>query len=242
MTKHERLQEQYEDALFALLMEEFAAEEGKSALEENERLKRDPAFDVPQDVRQRCLKTIAKTCTKQSLRRTGKSFCKVFTKVAVVATLCMLLFTTAIAVSPTLRANTFNLVISVFEDRTELRLENSTNDSGPDHVTAGWLPDGYQLTKEEKNTFQIRNVYEDQNSNSVFVNVFRNSSSAVGVDTEQADVETADVNGHFAMIIRKNNISQVVWVNETLGYQVIIGSESLPSDSLMKIAENLSIS
>lgn len=49
MTKHEKLQEQYEDALFALLMEEFAAEEGKSALEENERLKCDPAFDVPPD-------------------------------------------------------------------------------------------------------------------------------------------------------------------------------------------------
>lgn len=76
----------------------------------------------------------------------------------------------------------------------------------------------------------------------MFVNVFRNSSSAVGVDTEQADVETADVNGHFAMIIRKNNISQVVWVNEILGYQVVIESERLLSDSLMKIAENLSIS
>ena len=98
------------------------------------------------------------------------------------------------------------------------------------------------MTEEEKNTFQIRNVYKDQNSNSVFVNVFRNNSSAVGVDTEQADVETTDVNGHFAMIIRKNKISQVVWVNETLGYQVIVRSEDLPSDSLMKIAENLSIS
>ncbi len=242
MTKHEKLQEQYEDALFALLMEEFAAEEGKSALEENERLKYDPAFDVPPDVRQRCLKTIAKTCTKQSLRRTGKSFCKVFTKVAVAATLCMLLFTTAIAVSPTLRATTFNLVISAFEDRTELRLENSTNDRGPDHVTAGWLPDGYQLVEAENNAFQIRNIYKDQNGNSVFVNVFRKSSGVVGVDTEQADVETANVNGYFAMIIQKNNISQVAWANETLGYQVIIESENLPSDSLMKIAENLSIS
>lgn len=242
MTKHEKLQEQYEDALFALLMEEFAAEEGKSALEENERLKRDPAFDVPPDVRQRCLKTIAKTCTKQSLRRTGKSFCKVFTKVAVVATVCMLLFTTAIAVSPTLRATTFNLIISAFEDRTELWLEDSTNDSGPDHVSAGWLPNGYQLMEEEKNTFQIRNIYGDQNSNSVFVNVLRRSSNVVGVDTEKADVETADINGHFAMIIQKDNISQVVWANETLGYQVVIESESLPSDSLMKIAENLTIS
>ena len=242
MTKHEKLQEQYEDALFALLMEEFAAEEGKSALEENERLKRDPAFDVPPDVRQRRLKTIAKTCTKQSLRRTGKSFCKVFTKVAVVATLCMLLFTTAIAVSPTLRANTFNWIISTFEDRTELRLENSTNDSGPDHVTAGWLPDGYQLIEAENNAFQIRNVYKDQSGNSVFVNVLRNSSTVVGIDTEQADVETVNINGQLTMIIQKDNISQIVWANEILGYQVVVRSEDLPSDTLMKIAEKLSIS
>lgn len=242
MTKHEKLQEQYEDALFALLMEEFAAEEGKSALEENERLKRDLAFDVPPDVRQRCLKTIAKTCTKQSLRRTGKAFCKVFTKVAVVATLCMLLFTTAIAVSPTLRANTFNLIISTFEDRTELRLENSTNDSGPDHVTAGWLPDGYQLIEAENNAFQIRNVYKDQSGNSVFVNVLRNSSNVVGIDTEQADVETVNINGQLTMIIQKDNISQIVWANEILGYQVVVRSEDLPSDTLMKIAEKLSIS
>ena len=134
------------------------------------------------------------------------------------------------------------MIISTFEDRTEFRLENSTNDSGPDYVTAGWLPDGYQLTEEEKNTFQIRNVYEDQNSNSVFVNVFRNSSSAVGVDTEQADVETVNINGQLTMIIQKDNISQIVWANEILGYQVVVRSEDLPSDTLMKIAENLSIS
>lgn len=242
MTKHEKLQEQYEDALFALLMEEFASEEGKSALEENERLKRDPTFDVPPDVRQRCLKTIAKTCTKQSLRRTSKSFCKVFTKVAVAATLCMLLFTTAIAVSPTLRATTFNLIISAFEDRTELRLESSTNDSGPDNVTAGWLPDGYQLINEKENAFQIQNIYEDQHGNSVFVTIFRNSSSVVGIDTEQADVETVNINGHLTMIIQKDHISQVVWANEILGYQVTIVSADLSTDSLLQIAENLSIS
>lgn len=242
MTKHEKLQEQYEDALFALLMEEFAAEEGKSALEENERLKRDPTFDVPPDVRQRCLKTISKTCTKQSLRRTGKSLCKVFTKVAVAATLCILLFTTAIAISPTLRANTFNLIISAFEDRTELRLESSTNDSSPHSVTAGWLPDGYQLINEEKNAFQIQNIYEDRNGNSVFISIFRNSSSVVGVDTEQADVKTVNINGQLTIIIQKANFSQIVWANEALGYQVTIESENLPTDSLLQIAENLSIS
>ena len=39
MTRREQLQEQYEDALFALLMDDLAAIEGQAALEENERLK-----------------------------------------------------------------------------------------------------------------------------------------------------------------------------------------------------------
>ena len=41
MTKRERLLEEYEDSLFALIMDEFAEEEGKRLLEENERLKQD---------------------------------------------------------------------------------------------------------------------------------------------------------------------------------------------------------
>lgn len=40
MTKREQLREEYEDALFALMMDEFAVAEGEKALEENERLKK----------------------------------------------------------------------------------------------------------------------------------------------------------------------------------------------------------
>ena len=109
-------------------------------------------------------------------------------------------------------------------------------------MTAGWLPDGYQLIEAENNAFQIRNVYKDQSGNSVFVNVLRNSSTVVGIDTEQADVETVNINGQLTMIIQKDNISQIVWANEILGYQVVVRSEDLPSDTLMKIAEKLSIS
>ena len=55
MTRREKLQEQYEDALFALLMDDLAIAEGKSAEEENEQLKNDPKYAVPPEVRQRCL-------------------------------------------------------------------------------------------------------------------------------------------------------------------------------------------
>ncbi len=39
MTQREQLRDNYEDALFALLMDEFAEREGERLLEKNERLK-----------------------------------------------------------------------------------------------------------------------------------------------------------------------------------------------------------
>ena len=56
MTRREQLQEQYEDALFALLMDELARSEGEKLLEENERLKQEPDADIPDDVMKRCCK------------------------------------------------------------------------------------------------------------------------------------------------------------------------------------------
>ena len=66
MTNHERLTEQYEDALFALLMDSVAEEEGKQALELNERLKADPAAEVPESARRRCEATIRREFNRKT--------------------------------------------------------------------------------------------------------------------------------------------------------------------------------
>ena len=50
MTRRENLRDQYEDALFALLMDDLAWQEGERLLELNERLKNDPDADVPEEV------------------------------------------------------------------------------------------------------------------------------------------------------------------------------------------------
>ena len=47
MKSKEQLWEDYEDALFALLMDKVAEDEGARLYEENERLRRDPAAEVP---------------------------------------------------------------------------------------------------------------------------------------------------------------------------------------------------
>lgn len=113
MTRQELLEEQYEDALFALLMDKFSAAQGKAAWEENERLKRDPAAAVPLPVQQRCLKRISKSFSRRSLHTAGRGFSRVVHKIAIAALISILLLTTALAMSPTFRLHALNLMINV---------------------------------------------------------------------------------------------------------------------------------
>ena len=58
MNRREDLSEQLEETIFAQMMEEVAKEEGRRALEENERLKNDDNFVVPESVYLKGLATI----------------------------------------------------------------------------------------------------------------------------------------------------------------------------------------
>ena len=176
MTKREQLREEYEDALFALMMDEFAVAEGEKALEENERLKKDPDFVVPTEVERRCLKTISRHCTEQSIHAAGRTFSRIVSKVAIVALVGMLLFTTAFAASPEFRANTLNWVIEVFDDRTEFSLLSpsigeESGDSGYTLKTA-WLPDGYALIEENSNDSFVINTYQSSDGPEISIAVF----------------------------------------------------------------------
>lgn len=72
MKTREQLQDEYEDALFALLMYDVAELEGRRAEEENERLRNDPGAQVPEEVDQRCLQVIQKYFFKKKLLQSVK--------------------------------------------------------------------------------------------------------------------------------------------------------------------------
>ena len=57
MTRHERLLENYEDAYFALLMEDVAQMENARLDRFNTELQNDPHAAVPEELTKRCLKT-----------------------------------------------------------------------------------------------------------------------------------------------------------------------------------------
>ena len=161
MTNHERLTEQYEDALFALLMDSVAEEEGKQALELNERLKADPAAEVPESARRRCEATIRREFNRKRAKKLGKVTWKVVRRVSVAVMLMVVLLTTAMAASEQFRLGVLNAVINTYDRYTELTFkgedEVAPRDPTPEEAEQNedwtyyygvgfeWIPEGYEV-------------------------------------------------------------------------------------------------
>lgn len=245
MTKREQLQEQYEDALFALLMDEFAKSEGRSAIEENERLKKDPDFVVPPNVERQCMRVISRYCVQKSIYTAGKAFSRTISKVAIVALIGMLLFTTAFAVSSEFRATTLNLVIQIFDDRTAFQLEQNSETMNKKNfqyqITTNWLPEGYILQQEEEDSRRTEHIYESLNGAELSIMVLKMTSGPFNVDTEEADVHDIEIANNSATFCQKGELTQLVWADEEKGVFINIRSDELREEDMIRIAENLLI-
>lgn len=240
MTRREELLEQYEDALFTLLMDDFAASEGAKALEENERLKTEAEI-VPLPVQQRCMKFINRYYNKQNLRAMGRTAYKFLNKVAMVTLVAVVSFSTAFAASPTFRANTLNMVIEVFNDHTEFRFETS-NDKEKNlenmQITCGWLPTDWEFISENGDRTNKWREYETSNGTAE-IYVCEAENSGIGLDTENAETCMIKIKQNDAMMIVKGTTIQLAWENE--GVFWIIYGENVSQDDLIRIAENISL-
>ena len=249
MTRKERLREQYEDALFALIMEEAAEAEGQKALEENRRLRDSGELAIPDGLRQRCHRAIAKGFAGQELRRVGRGVSRVVTKVALVALVGMLLLTTVFAASEDFRVKTLNLALEIFEDHTEITLTPdesiiaSSVDSVVPQLTAGWVPDGFALVEEGENSAMAWKEFQNEEAGTqISIKVFNLRTGRMSVDTEDAEMLPVQINGADAFIINdtEDEIIQIIWqedaASEWLIYVVGMG---VSEEMLMKTAESI---
>jgi len=243
MTKREKLMEQYEDAMFALLMDEVAVSEGQKAIEENRRLRDSGELEIPDSVRQHCFRAIAKKTSENDLKQLGHGFTRVITKVAVAALVALLLFTTAFAASEDFRLKTLNFVMETFSDRTELRLVPDEADSAPE-LTVGWLPEGFELTDEGATDFSAWKEYTLAGlDETVYIYVTDLSVGKGNFDTETAEKIFTKVAGTNAFYIDEGSMVQVVWgydSNSKWIYSVV--GTYVDLETVLHVAENVAVS
>ena len=161
MTRHERLLENYEDAYFALLMEDVAQMENARLDRFNTELQNDPHAAVPEELTKRCLKTINAHFSNMRRSSSLRIVKKAINLAAILIAISTLLFTSAFAISDEFRTATLNLVITANEKYTQLKMkqEDPPQESGNTMVTDSnkffknirltWLPDGYEYLSGE---------------------------------------------------------------------------------------------
>ena len=161
MTRHERLLENYEDAYFALLMEDVAQMENARLDRFNTELQNDPHAAVPEELTKRCLKTINAHFSNMRRSSSLRIVKKAINLAAILIAISTLLFTSAFAISDEFRTATLNLVITANEKYTQLKMrqEDPPQESGNTMVTdsnnffknirLAWLPDGYEYLSGE---------------------------------------------------------------------------------------------
>ena len=216
MNRHEQLVENYEDALFKLLMESVVEYEGNQIQKEIEQFNNNPNFSVPPELDRRCLRTINKITRRKRALRTGKKVYRVFSKFSVAAVIAMALFTSAYAAFPEVRISTLNLLIEVsdisteppFVDNSDIITDTddaktpsaSTQEKGltaagymlPESITAG-----RNLVRQSAST----SMYEGADGSIIIISVQQGVNTVSSVNTENAiQIENLDSGDYKGVI------------------------------------------
>lgn len=238
MKNRDQLREQYEDALFAMMMGELASLEGEKALAENKRLQDDPAAAVPGQIDRKCMQTIRGHFRKDHMRKAGRTARKALGIAAMVFGIFSALFVGAFAMSETVRINTMNLIVENFKESTDFRYAPSLTNTVP-QITAGWVPEGYVLEDEGSDEMSSWFMYKNENEQYIRGLYVYGDSQIMSVDTENAYIINMKIQGEDATIACKEKDIQIAWgKTDGTGFIYLTGY-GLSVDDLISVAKNV---
>lgn len=245
MNRRDQLYENYQDALFALLMDKVAEAEGARLIEENERLKNDPEAAVPEEIDKKCRETIRRAFGARRRRVTAHTVGWLVNKIALVVLAAVLLFVTAYATIPDVQFGTLSLLLENSDVASRLSLEG--NEAVPEEP-AGELLMGYQLPTLDE-TFVETDRGEDPNSSwvkfekshgaTVLIDINKQAGKAY-YDTEDIDTFTdIDVNGCPGAMLSKDNWTKITWLDKNSNYCIEVTCLGLQEDFALSLAEQI---
>ena len=237
MDKQERLRERYEDALFAIMMDELASSLGKEAEEENERLKNDPDAAVPEQINKRCLKTIRSHYRKAAARRAGKVMLKTVACFAMTLGVTSALFMGAFAISEDVRLSTMNLIVETFGESTDFYFAPPVVEIP--QIKAGWVPEGFELDSEGSDEMSSWFVYKKPDGSYIRGRYSIGEGQLLNVDTENAVIEDIHIHNIEAMLIIKEQKLQIAMVNANETGFIYLFSDGISANELILVAEEL---
>lgn len=233
--KKQKLLEQYDDAAFALLMDEYAEEEGARLMAEFEAAQAAGQVpEMPAELDEQCRRMIRRDRAKKRGIRAARSFRKVAVKAAVAVLVFIGLMTTVVMSVDALRVPVLNYLINnhgeyfTFITPTTGSIENTFIEL---------LPNGYEIVL--KDVSENKSTYAYQDAEGSFLMYERMPvTDGLLFDSEDAVITDLTICGYQAHVIHKNGV-RIVWINDDTSMLHSIYSTSLSEDDLISIAEEI---
>ena len=245
MTKQEMLYEQYNDALFRLLMHSVAQHQGQQYQEENQALKAQEG-GPSETAKRRCLRTISRQVRRGRARAAARTASRVLSKAAVVMLLVISCLTAAFAVSPVFRSDALRWAVATFGDHAEYRFNQTEGGVQYQGIEVGWLPEGYELVESRtanRMTSQLYLELSDGVEPSVKIQVMNFSDAGIfKVDTEADQVYQVSVQNTLATVIQREGSIQLTWMYPESNCIVMLYGDNISTETALRIAQSIVLS
>lgn len=245
MTKQEMLYEQYNDALFRLLMHSVAQHQGQQYQEENQALKAQEG-GPSETAKRRCLRTISRQVRRGHARAAARTASRVLSKAAVVMLLVISCLTAAFAVSPVFRSDALRWAVATFGDHAEYRFNQTEGGVQYQGIEVGWLPEGYELVESDAPDRVILRRYIKSSSgvkSSIDVRAISFFDEGVfKVDTEADQIYQVSVQNTLATVIQKEECVQIIWMYPKSNCIVTLYGDNISTETALRIAQSIVLS
>lgn len=245
MTKQEMLYEQYNDALFRLLMHSVAQHQGQQYQEENQALKVQEG-GPSETAKRRCLRTISRQVRRGHARAAARTASRVLRKAAVVMLLVISCLTAAFAVSPVFRSDALRWAVATFGDHAEYRFNQTEGGVQYQGIEVGWLPEGYELVENQNTNGTISRRYIRPSGSveqRVDIRVMNFDGEGVfKVDTEANQLYQTIVHDTLATVIQRDESMQIIWMYPESNCIVMLCGDNISTETALRIAQSIVLS
>lgn len=213
-----KLNEDYENALYRLVMNDVAEDEGKQYLEENETLNANQTNSPSTENIKGFTRLLDVQLKKKKKFRKVHHF-SALNKAAVVVLAIFLTFSSMMVTVQAFRLSVLNFLISIEPKYTSYELQDDDQSGDNEKLIVNWtnsyvpsyMPEGYEVTEMSSSDSLKKVILENADSSSIIYTEYE-SDSSLSIDTEDASlIETIKINGHDGTLSEKGSITTVVW-------------------------------
>lgn len=214
MSENKKLEllDQYDDVTFALLMDEYAEEEGARLRKEFEEAQAaGEVSDTPDDLDEKCLQMIHRDFAKKRGKENVRKIIRMTSKVAVAVMVFFGVAATTIMSVDAFRNPVLNYLLELQSKYTSIQFSDNVEPSLPDNgVFTSHMPTGYEeIAREDTGGGFYHCIYQNDEGYIIKYST-KPANGEFRFDTENAETEAINIHIYEGFIVYKEGI-QIIW-------------------------------